>query len=325
MASRRERIGDPSGRGCEYGHPERVGTIFHGMRVTFLGTGTSHGIPVIGCSCAVCVSANPKNRRNRIGVWLHDGPPHTGRDLTEKGHAEADALTSTAAVAASEPDAPHGGAPEAKGLSAVLDVCSEFRIACLDNGLKRLDFVLLTHAHSDHVSGLDDLRIFSQTSGRPMPIYADARTLEDIRSRYAYAFNPPKEYGGGTPQYELREVTGGFRKDGWNIVPLPVMHGPEPILGYRVNDFAFITDVTVIPDSTLALLKGLDVLALDCLRKRPHSTHLCLDQAVAYAKRIGAKRTYLIHLTHELEHEETENGLPPEIRVAYDGLVLDLG
>jgi phosphoribosyl 1,2-cyclic phosphate phosphodiesterase len=275
------------------------------MRVTFLGTGTSHGIPVIGCSCAVCLSPNPKNRRNRIGVWLHDGPAHTGRDLTENGHAGA-------------------GGPEAEGLSAVIDICSEFRIACLDRGLKRLDFVLLTHAHSDHVSGLDDLRIFSQTSGKPMPLYADSRTLKDIRARFAYAFNPPKEYGGGTPQYDLREVTSGFREGGWSIVPLPVMHGPEPILGFRVNDFAFITDVTVIPDSTLALLKGLDVLALDCLRKRPHSTHLSLDQAVAYAKRIGAKRTYLIHLTHELEHEETESGLPPEIRVAYDGLELDL-
>jgi phosphoribosyl 1,2-cyclic phosphate phosphodiesterase len=293
------------------------------MRVTFLGTGTSHGIPVIGCSCAVCVSPNPKNRRNRIGVWLHEGPAHVGRDLTEKGHAQAEAMaTAAASVLKAEESAPSGA--KANGLSAIIDVCSEFRIASLDRGLKRLDFVLLTHAHSDHVSGLDDLRIFSQTSGRPMPIYADARTLEDIRARYAYAFNPPKAYGGGTPQYDLREVTSGFREGGWNIVPLPVMHGPEPILGFRINDFAFITDVTVIPDSTLALLKGLDVLALDCLRKRPHSTHLSLDQAVAYAKRIGAKRTYLIHLTHELEHEETENGLPPEIRVAFDGLELDL-
>lgn len=282
------------------------------MRVTFLGTGTSHGIPVIGCTCAVCESANPKNRRNRIGVWLHEGPPHRGRDLTEKGHAEDSAATASAAV------------PAAQGTSAVIDVCGEFRIACLDRGLKRLDFVMLTHAHSDHVSGMDDLRIFSQTSGKPVPIYADARTLRDIRARFGYAFNPPKSYGGGTPQFDLREVTDGFREGGWDIIPLPVMHGPEPILGFRVNGFAFITDVTVIPESTLALMKGLDVLALDCLRKRPHSTHLSLDQAVAYAKRIGAKRTYLIHLTHELEHEETENGLPPEIRVAYDGLELDL-
>jgi len=280
------------------------------MRITFLGTGTSHGIPVIGCECAVCLSPNPKNRRNRIGVWLHDGSPQTGRDLSEENRAEP----ATGIPART-------GAPE--GLSAVIDVSSEFRNACLANGLKRLDFAMLTHGHSDHISGLDDLRIFSQTTGKPVPIHADARTLDEIRARYAYAFNPPKAYGGGTPQYELQEVTGAFQKGGWRITPLPVMHGPEPILGYRVNGFAFITDVTVIPESTLELMRGLDVLALDCLRRRPHSTHLCLDQAVAYAERIGAKRTYLIHLTHELEHEQTESGLPPGIRVAYDGLEVD--
>jgi phosphoribosyl 1,2-cyclic phosphate phosphodiesterase len=289
------------------------------MRITFLGTGTSHGIPVIGCTCAVCLSPDPRNRRNRIGVWLHDGPPHAGRDLSEKGHAETKAALASGAAAGAV-GAEAAGGPQ--GRSCVIDISSEFRIACLDRGLKRLDFALLTHAHSDHVSGLDDLRIFSQTSGRAVPIHADARTLEDIRARFAYAFNPPKEYGGGTPQFDLREVTGAFTEGDWRITPLPVMHGPEPILGFRVNDFAFITDVTVIPESTLALLEGLDVLALDCLRKRPHSTHLSLDQAVAYAKRIKAKRTFFIHLTHELEHAETEAGLPPEIRVAYDGLEL---
>ncbi len=285
------------------------------MRITFLGTGTSHGVPVIGCTCAVCLSTNPKNRRNRIGVWLHDGPAHSGSDLSTGSHLP--------------PNAPATGglSPETtaglRGLSAVIDVSSEFRSAALAFGLKRLDFVMLTHAHSDHVSGLDDLRIFSQTTGKAVPIYADGRTLSEIKARFAYAFNPPREYGGGTPQYHLREVTGMFTHGNWRITPLPVMHGPDPILGFRVNDFAFITDVTVIPESTLALLQGLDVLVLDCLRKKPHSTHLCLDQAVAYAERIGAKRTFFIHLTHELEHAETEAGLPENIRVAFDGLELE--
>lgn len=283
------------------------------MRVTFLGTGTSHGIPVIGCTCAVCLSPNPKNRRNRIGVWLHEGGTQEGRNLSEESKATGE---SRKADGDARPEVP-------AGMSAVIDVSSEFRSAALAYGLKRLDFVMLTHAHSDHVSGLDDLRIFSQTSGKAMPIHADARTLAEIRLRYGYAFNPSKEYGGGVPQYDLLEVTGPFEKEGWHITPLPVMHGPEPILGFRVNGFAFITDVTVIPEVTLGLLKGLDVLALDCLRRKPHSTHLSLDQAVAYAKRIGAKRTYLIHLTHDLEHEDTERELPPEIRVAYDGLELE--
>jgi phosphoribosyl 1,2-cyclic phosphate phosphodiesterase len=284
------------------------------MHITFLGTGTSHGVPVIGCTCPVCLSTNPKNRRNRIGVWLHDGPEPAGRDLSRGEHP----LPTAAAGHRPAPDSSPG-----RGQSAVIDVSSEFRTAALAYGLKHVDFVMLTHGHSDHVSGLDDLRIFSQTSGKAIPVFSDTRTLGEIRSRFAYAFNPPKEYGGGTPQYDLREVTGTFQQGGWRITPLPVMHGPEPILGFRVNDFAFITDVTVIPEPTLALLEGLDVLVLDCLRKKPHSTHLSLDQAVAYAKRIRAKRTYLIHLTHELEHEETENGLPADIRVAYDGLELE--
>ncbi len=285
------------------------------MRITFLGTGTSHGIPVIGCTCAVCLSTNPKNRRNRIGVWLHDGPDQEGADLASGIHPHPPETLDSAH--------PEPGSAGPRGQSAVIDVSSEFRIAALDRGLKRLDFVMLTHGHSDHVSGLDDLRIFSQVSGKAMPIFSDARTLAEVRSRFSYAFDPPKEYGGGTPQYELREVTGAFRQGTWRIVPLPVMHGPEPILGFRVNDFAFITDVTVIPEPTLALMEGLDVLVLDCLRKKPHSTHLSLDQAVAYAERIRARRTYLIHLTHELEHEETERGLPENIRVAYDGLEVE--
>lgn len=290
---------------------------FQGMRITFLGTGTSHGIPVIGCTCAVCLSPNPKNRRNRIGVWLHDGPRQMGRDLAADSHPNP----VEAARRAAPEIAPGNTGPAAQ--SAVIDVSSEFRIAALAHGLTRVDFVLLTHGHSDHVSGLDDLRIFSQVAGKAMPIYSDARTLSEIRSRFAYAFNPPKEYGGGTPQYDLREVTGAFLQGAWRVTPLPVMHGPEPILGFRVNDFAFITDVTVIPESTLALLEGLDVLVLDCLRKKPHSTHLSLDQAVAYAERIKARRTYFIHLTHDLEHEETERGLPEGMRVAYDGLELE--
>ncbi len=261
----------------------RSAATFPGVKISFLGTGTSHGIPVIGCRCAVCASTDSRNRRNRLGVWLHD--------------------------------ADH---------SIAIDVSSEFRGGALRQGMDRLDAVLLTHAHSDHVSGLDDLRIFSQTSGKAVPLYSSAATLNDVRNRFAYAFAPPKEYGGGAPQYELRIAKEPFDFDGWKITPLPVLHGPEPILGYRVNDFALVTDVTTIPESTLDLMKGLKVLALDCLRNRPHSTHLGFDQSVDYARRIGAEKTYFIHMCHELEHAETEARLPPEIRLAYDGLELDV-
>jgi phosphoribosyl 1,2-cyclic phosphate phosphodiesterase len=253
------------------------------VKIAFLGTGTSHGIPVIGCTCAVCTSPDPRNRRNRTGIWLSD-----------RG-----------------------------GFSTLLDVSCEFRLSALRHGISRMDAVLLSHAHSDHIMGLDDLRIFSQRSGQPVPLYANAATLEEVKRRFDYAFAPPREYGGGVPQYQLREADRPFDLGPWRVTPLPVLHGPNTILGYRVDDFAFITDVSKIPEATLDRMRGLDVLALDCLWKKPHSTHLSLSQAMEYATRIGARRTYFIHLAHDLEHEETQAQLPAGQFVAWDGLEIE--
>ncbi len=253
------------------------------MHVVFLGTGTSHGIPTIGCPCRVCNSTDPRNKRNRLGIWLHDDRH-----------------------------------------SVLLDVSGDFRQGALRHGLKRLDAVLLTHAHADHIAGLDDLRIFSQVTGKAVPIYATPKTQNEVRERFSYAFAPPKNYGGGIPQYDLRDAKSPFEIKGWTVTPLPVLHGPEPILGYRVGNFALITDVTVIPETTLDHLRNLEVLVLDCLREQEHSTHLSLPGALEYAQRIGARRTYFIHMGHDLEHAETEAKLPPEIRLSYDGLTVDI-
>ncbi len=253
------------------------------LRITFLGTGTSHGVPVIGCRCPVCRSEDPRDKRNRSGAWVRAGDQ-----------------------------------------SLLIDISSEFRAAALERGLESVDATLLTHAHSDHIAGLDDLRIFNHRFGRANPVFGSAETLEEVKQRFAYAFAPPKSYGGGAPQFELHPVNGPFSVGGIPVVPLPVWHGPDAIFGYRIGDFAFITDVTVIPEETLGLLTGLKALALDCLRREPHSTHLHLAKSVEYAQRIGAEKTWLIHMTHELGHAETESELPPEIRLAYDGLTLDL-
>jgi phosphoribosyl 1,2-cyclic phosphate phosphodiesterase len=208
--------------------------------------------------------------------------------------------------------------------SLLIDISSEFRIGALREGLTDVNATLLTHAHSDHISGLDDLRVFNHRSQRANPIYGSASTLQEVKERFAYAFAPPKSYGGGTPQFELHTIDGPFHAGSVPVIPLPVWHGPDAIFGYRIGDFAFITDVTVIPDETLLQLKGLKALALDCLRREPHTTHLHLAKSIEYAQQIGAEKTWLIHMTHELGHAETEKELPPEIRLAYDGLTLDL-
>lgn len=249
------------------------------MQITFLGTGTSYGIPVIGCTCDVCTSPDPRNKRNRTGVWIH-GP----------------------------------------GYSGIIDVSSEFRIAALNFGLTNLDFALLTHSHSDHISGMDDLRIFSQNTGNAVPLFGDQKTLDEIIIKYAYAFTAPKGYGGGVPQFNLTVVEKTFEFAGLSITPIPVFHGPETIFGYRLGNFAFLTDLTKIPESSLGFLQGLDVLALDCLRMEPHSTHLCFEESVRYAKLIGAKQTYFVHMAHSLDHAYCEALLPSDIRLAYDGL-----
>ena len=253
------------------------------MRITFLGTGTSHGIPVIGCHCPVCLSQDPRNQRGRLGVWLHD--------------------------------AQH---------SFLIDVSSEFRQGALRHGIDKMDAVFLTHSHTDHVSGLDDLRIFSQITGMETPIYGNSATLSEIRNRFSYAFDPPKAYGGGVPRFDLRCLEEPIEIVGWKITGLPIWHGPDAILGFRVQNFALITDVTTIPETTLGLLQGLKVLVLDCLRDNPHSTHLCFQEAVRYAQQINAEKTFFIHMGHDLEHVETESRLPDNIRLSYDGLEIEI-
>ena len=253
------------------------------MRVTFLGTGTSTGVPVVGCHCRVCTSSDPRNQRLRQSVKI-----------------------------------------EANGKHFLIDTTPDLRLQLLRHPIPRLDFVLYTHSHSDHLMGLDDIRPFNFRQREAIHAFASAPTAKAIRRAFAYIWDS-SQIGGGKPQLVLHEVDGPFTHDGVDIVPLPVTHGDWTILGYRIGGFAYITDTNGIPDDTLRLLDGVDTLALDALRPAPrHPTHFTIDEAVAVAQRIGARETWLIHLAHEAEHGEVEARLPAGVRIAWDGLELDL-
>ena len=251
------------------------------INVTFLGTGTSTGVPVVGCRCAVCTSDDPKNKRLRQSVRI-----------------------------------------EAEGKYFLIDTTPDLRLQLLREPIPRLDFVLFTHSHSDHLMGLDDIRPFNFRQREPIHAFASPLTAKAIRRAFSYIWND-SQLGGGKPQLDLHDVEEPFRHEGIDIVPLPVLHGEWTILGYRVGDFAYITDTNGIPPATIDLLRGVRVLALDGLRPSPpHPTHFTIDEAIVAARDIGAAETYLIHLTHEVDHATVERKLPAGVHLAYDGLKL---
>jgi len=252
------------------------------MRLTFLGSGTSTGVPTLACHCKVCTSTDPHDKRTRPSVLL-----------------------------------------EFDGRAVVIDTTPDFRTQALREGLERLDAILFTHAHADHILGLDDVRIYNFRQRKAIPIYADASCLGDLRRIFLYIFEGNYPYG-NLAKLDPHVIDGPFEVFGQNIVPVPVLHGHTTILGFRFNHTAYLTDVSAIPDSSLPLLEGLDVLILDTLRHKPHPTHLTVEQALAVIDRLGPRRAFLTHIAHELGHEETNALLPPHVRLAYDGLKLEL-
>ena len=253
------------------------------MRITFLGTGTSHGVPMIGCGCATCTSTDPRDTRLRPSIYV-----------------------------------------ETAAARVLVDAGPDLRAQALRHRITRVDAIVFTHGHADHILGMDDVRRFNALMDGAMPCYGDAATLDDIRRMFSYVFDPATPKGGGLPQLDLRQVDGRFAVGGLDIVPVPLAHGMRPILGFRFGRFAYLTDCNRIPDPSWALLEDLDVLVLDALRVRPHPTHFSLDEAVAAAARIGAARTFFTHMCHDLLHAATDARLPPGMALAYDGLVLEL-
>jgi phosphoribosyl 1,2-cyclic phosphate phosphodiesterase len=210
------------------------------------------------------------------------------------------------------------------GPSVLVDTTPDLRSQALAHDIRRLDAVLVTHAHADHIMGLDDLRRFNYIHHRAVPVYGNAGTLAALRRTFEYVFAEDAPKGGGVPQLELVDVTGPFEIGGQTIVPVPIRHGALEILGFRFGCFAYLTDCNAIPDASMALLSGLDVLVLDALRRRRHPTHFTLDEAVEAARRVGARQTYFTHIAHDLGHAATTSELPDGMALAHDGLSFEV-
>lgn len=205
----------------------------------------------------------------------------------------------------------------------LVDAGPDLRQQALRHRITRVDAILFTHGHADHILGIDDVRRFNALMKGTMPCYGDAATLEDIRQTFGYVFDPDAPKGGGIPMLELRPINGPFAIGELQVRPVPILHGRKPILGFRVGRFAYLTDCNALADEAWPILEGVDVLVLDALRERPHPTHFSVNEAIEVAGRIGARRTYFTHMCHDLPHAATNARLPAGIQLAYDGLVLD--
>ena len=206
----------------------------------------------------------------------------------------------------------------------LVDTSTDLRAQALAFGVRRVDAILFTHSHADHVFGLDDVRRYNQMQKGAIACYADAGTLENLRRMFAYVFEPPQQTGGGIPQLSLFRLVGPMTLGGVEIVPVPLLHGRLPVLGFRLGSFAYLTDCNAIPDDSWPLLDGVRIVILDALRDRPHSTHFSVSEALAVSRRLGAERTYFTHICHDLGHAETNARLPAGVELAYDGLVLEI-
>ncbi len=213
---------------------------------------------------------------------------------------------------------------EAGGRTLLVDTTPDFRMQMLRNPLPRLDAVLYTHTHADHIMGLDDLRRFNYLQKETIPIYGNAATMNHLQSVFAYAIYKGGQIHPGVPHLEPHVLTGAQDIRGVQVVPIPLMHGDREILGYRVGNFAYCTDVSAISESSYALLEHLDVLILEALREKPHPNHLTLEQALEQAEKIGARQTWFTHISHILDEDVHGKQLPPNMAFAYDGLTLEV-
>jgi phosphoribosyl 1,2-cyclic phosphate phosphodiesterase len=251
--------------------------------LTFLGTGTSMGVPTLGCDCAVCTSTDPHNRRTRPSIQL-----------------------------------------EYDGRVVLVDTGPDFHAQALREGIRRVDAVLYTHGHADHVMGFDDLRPLSfHVKGGLLPIYADDETAKSLERIFEYTFRKVDRYP-TSARVQIHRIDptpgAGVNLFGACFQRVPVTHGRQQITGYRFGKAAYLTDMSDVPEESVPLLQGLDVLILDALRHEPHPSHSHLEKSIAIVERLKPRRAFFTHMSHELDHAATDALLPPHIRLAYDGL-----
>lgn len=255
------------------------------MQVIILGTGTSQGIPIIGCTCMTCQSDDPRDSRLRTSAYIKKGD-----------------------------------------FGILIDIGPDFRQQALHNQIKRVDAVMLTHEHNDHIMGLDDIRPFNFMQQNAIPVYGLKRVISDIKNKFGYIF---EEFPyPGAPRIDCHEIkpNENFHLTQDIIVQtIHVLHGDLPILGFRIENFGYVTDASYLDSTSIDKLRGVDVLILDCLRFRKHYSHFCYEEALEIAREIGAERTYFTHMSHELgPHADFQKNMPPGIQPAYDGLIIDL-
>lgn len=246
-----------------------------------LGVGSSAGTPVVGCRCATCLSNDVRNKRTRCSSLI--------------------TLNS--------------------GENILIDTGPDLRNQALRENINRVDAVLYTHTHADHLHGIDDLRAFCVLQRQQIPLYANAEAIAHISQKFGYTLREPCNFW-EMPVLRVESIESPFKLFGVTITPIPVMHGKSHIFGYRVGNIAYLTDVSVIPEESFAFLENLDILLIDCLREAAHPTHINIEQSLTYISRINAKQSYLIHMTHEIEYASLNNKLPKDVFVGFDGLRL---
>lgn len=252
------------------------------MRITILGSGTSTGVPMVGCHCPVCTSPDPKDKRTRASILI-----------------------------------------ETAGKYILIDTSPDLRRQALREKIPRIDAVLYTHTHADHVNGIDDLRGFYLVHRRVIPCYGSTESMEHISRNFSYIFSGAQN-GAYSPLLEPHGVAGRFSLLGRSVLPIPLIHGCSHALGYRIDRLAYLTDCSRIPEVSLALLTDLDILILDALRYKPHPSHFNIEGALKVAADLKPRRTILTHLTHEVAHRDGVS-LPPGVEFAYDGMLLEPG